>query len=104
MNAFVCHHAPAIAFSYSCFDRLQCNAFIPHLQWGGSLVSFLRDRRQVPVRSPAYFRQVSGAYHHWLEEEVRQANLPLVEPPANVRRDDWVNPYFQALGNNRGWL
>lgn len=102
MNAFVRHHAPAIAFAYSCFDRLLCNAFIPHLQWGGSMVSFLRDRRQVPVRSPAFFRQVSGAYHRWLEEEVRQADLPLVEPPAHVRRDDWVNPYFQALGEQPG--
>jgi hypothetical protein len=41
MNAFVRHHQQDIAFSYSCFDRVVCNAYIQHLQWCGSIVNFL---------------------------------------------------------------
>ena len=40
MNAFVRHHAPSIAFTYSCFDRLLPHGYIGALQLGGCIVTF----------------------------------------------------------------
>jgi hypothetical protein len=102
MNAFVRHHAPAIAFSYSCFDRVLLHGYIRALQFGGSIVSFLRQRRQASRVTPHYLRGISGAYHAWLADQVRQADLPLAEPPAGVRRHDWVEPYYRRLGDQSG--
>ena len=63
MNAFVERHAGSIRFGYSCFDRILLNAVIPVLQSPASIVWFLRERRGVPLLSPAYFRSVSTQYH-----------------------------------------
>jgi hypothetical protein len=102
MNAFVRHHLPAIAFSYSCFDRLLLNGWIRSLQWGGGVVSFLRDRRQAPRVTPHYLRQISGDYHHGLEQYAQENGLAIVEPPRDVRREDWVTPSYRSLGEQPG--
>ena len=102
MNAFHRHHLPAIAFAYRCFDRLFCHALIRNLQWAGVVVSFLRQRRQADDLSPAYFRRISCDYHSWVEAQARQAGLTIAEPPRDVRRHDWVEPYFRALGEQPG--
>jgi hypothetical protein len=102
MNAFVRHHQPAIAFGYHCFDRLLGQAYVSALQWGGNIASFLRDRRRVPAITPAYFRGLSGEFHRALEARVAAAGLPLVEPPAGVRREEFVAPYYRALGGQPG--
>src|SRR5262245_15123697 len=102
MNAFVRHHQPAIALEYSCFDRLLLNAYIRRLQGCGSIVAFLGDQRQAKALTPAYFRRLSGDYHAWVAEQARQAGLDIVEPPADVRRQDWVAPYYRHLGPQPG--
>jgi hypothetical protein len=102
MNAFVRHHQPAIAFAYSCFDRLLLNAYIQRLMCPGGVVSFLRDQRQASAITPAYLRNISSTYHHWLQEQAQQAGLEIVQPPPGVRREDWVAPYYQQLGDQAG--
>ena len=96
------HHAPAIAFSYSCFDRLLLHGYIRPLQFGGGIVSFLRQRRQAKLVSPDYLRRISTDYHRWVEEQACQAGLDIVTPPADVRRQDWVEPYYRHLGGQPG--
>jgi hypothetical protein len=102
MNAFVRHHLPAIEFSYRCFDRMLCNGWIRSLHCGGSIVSFLRDRRQARLVTPKYLRQISGQYHQWLEEHAQQNGLAIVEPPRDIRRDEWVEPSYCRLGVQSG--
>jgi hypothetical protein len=102
MNAFVRHHLPAIDFAYSCFDRLLLNGWIRLLQWGGGIVSFLRDRRQAPRVTPQYLRQISGAFHRALEQQAQENGWAIVEPPPDIRREDWVAPYYRDLGVHAG--
>jgi hypothetical protein len=102
MNAFLQHHAAAIAFSYSCFDRLLLNGYIRPLQFGGGVVSFLRQRRGAQLVSPDYLRRLSGDYHRRLEAEAQRDGLEIVTPPADVRRQDWVEPYYRRLGGQTG--
>jgi hypothetical protein len=102
MNAFLQHHAPAIAFSYHCFDRLLLHGYIRALQFGGSIVTFLRQRRQAKLVSPDYLRRISLDYHRWVEGQAQQAGLAIVTPPPDVRRHDWVEPYYRALEEQPG--
>ena len=102
MNAFVQHHVPSIAFGYSCFDRLLLHGYIRALQFGGGIVQFLRQRRQAKLVTPGYLRHISMDYHRWLEEEARRDSLPMATPPRDVRRQDWVEPYYRALGERPG--
>src|SRR5919202_6551549 len=102
MNAFLQHHADAIAFCYSCFDRLLLNGYIRALQFGGSIVSFLRQHRAAKLVSPDYLRRLSGDYHRWVEAEAQRDGWEIVTPPPDVRRQDWVEPYDRPLGEQTG--
>jgi hypothetical protein len=55
MNALLRHHAPAIDFSYSCFDCVLLLGYIRTLQFGGNIVAFLRQHRQAKLVTPGYF-------------------------------------------------
>lgn len=95
MNSFVEHHASNIRFQYSCFDRIVLNAVIPVLQQPPSIVWFLKERRSAGKLTSGYFRAISGDYHRWVEALGDRWNVPIVEPPKGVRREEWVEPYFQ---------
>jgi hypothetical protein len=102
MNAFLQHHAPAIDFTYSCFDRLLLNGYVRALHYGGAMVTFLRHCRAAKAVSPEYLRSISNRYHAWLDKEARQHGLSMVTPPKDIRRHDWVEPYYQQLGSPSG--
>lgn len=96
------HHTDAIRFGYQCFDRILCNVVIQHLQVASACHSFLRHHRQAATVSAAYLKNISSKYHEWLEGRARDAGIPLVEPPRGVRRQDWVQPFFQQLDGSNG--
>ena len=104
MNSFVRHHRESIRFGYHCFDRIALQARIPLFLNPGAIVHFLRQRHKVPAVTPGFLRQISTAYHTWLAAQAERAGVPIIEPPddPNVRREDWVQPYFQALGSDGG--
>jgi hypothetical protein len=110
VNSFLRHHQDSIRFSYSCFDRLILNGGIgcfQHSKRGGTIRWFLENRRHARRVCHAYFTQISGKYHEWIADYAHQQALDIVEPPKkidgeDVRREQWVEPYFQKLGSNHG--
>ena len=102
MNAFLFHHQDAIRFSYSCFDRLILKGQINSLQRPGSVVWFLKNQRQAPFLDRAYFAKISRDYHLWVEDFARQQGLDIVEPEKRIRREEYVEPYYQRLGGRPG--
>jgi hypothetical protein len=102
MSSFLRHHASAIDFRSSCFDRLLLHGYIRALSAGGSVVAFLRQRRGAKLVSPSYPRQISCAYHHQVERDALRDGMEIVTPPDDVRRHDWVEPYFRQLGQRTG--
>lgn len=102
MNAFVVHHQGSIRFTYSCFDRMLLNAIIQPLQYPASVVGFLKDKRQATALTPAYFRSISTDYHQFVQALAAEHHVEIVEPPKEVRREDWVEPFFQRLHGQPG--
>jgi hypothetical protein len=104
MNRFLQHHHGLIRFGYHCFDRILLNARVPHFLSMGAAVRFLKDRRQGGRLTPNFFRQISCNYHEWVEEQAKLLGIPLVAAPTdpNIRRHDWVQPYYQKLGGQPG--
>ncbi len=102
MNGFVEHHRESIQFQYACFDRVLLNAIIQPLQRPPIIVGFLDRYRHVPSITKAYFRQVSEDYHRWVEGLAQTGGLQIVEPPKGVRRELWVEPFYEALGPRDG--
>jgi hypothetical protein len=102
MNHFQHQHRHAINFSYSCFDHIVCNGYIQRLQQPGSIIWFLKNQRQADALSRSYFSGISANYHRCLDEKVKHSAVPLVQPPDGVRRQDFVEPFFQQLGHQAG--
>jgi hypothetical protein len=102
VNPFVEHHQQSIRFQYSCFDRMLLNAVVQPMQQPAMIVGFLDKCRQVPSITKAYFRGVSEDYHRFVARLAATQRVQIVEPPKGVRREDWVEPFYQRFGSRFG--
>jgi len=102
VNPFVEHHQQSIRFQYSCFDRMLLNAVVQPMQQPAMIVGFLDKCRQVPSISKAYFRGVSEDYHRFVGRLAATQHVQIVEPPKGVRREEWVEPFYQRFGSRFG--
>jgi hypothetical protein len=105
VNSFVQHHQSLIRFGYSCFDRITCSGYLrqfQHAERAGTMVWFLRSQRHAEQLNRAYFASIAANYHVWLADFARQSGVAIVEPEPEVRREDWVEPYYQQLGQRCG--
>lgn len=105
MNRFALHHHEAIAFSYSCFDRMILRGGVPcfqHTQCGGTIHWLLHHHRQAPQLDRAYVARIANDYQRWVAEYAHTAGLEIVVPRRDDRREDLVKPYFQQLGQRHG--
>jgi hypothetical protein len=49
-----------------CLDRIYLNGYVPRLQVGGQVNTFLHDNRGMPTVSPAVFKQIgTGSGGRW---------------------------------------
>jgi hypothetical protein len=102
MNAFIEHHQQAIRFDYSCFDRILLNGVIQVLQNPACVVGFLKEKRQAAQVTPAYFRALATDYHHFVPAFAEQRQVKIVQPPKDVRREEWVEPFSRRLQGPSG--
>jgi hypothetical protein len=102
MNSFVTHHAKWIRFVYSCFDRIVFNVIVPAWQCTAVLVGLLQKRRGVQAISRAYLKSVSEEYHTLIQAMATEQGIPVVRPPKDVRRDEWVEPFYRRLHGQPG--
>jgi hypothetical protein len=97
MNAFIEHHQQSIRFAYSCFDRILLNGVIQILQSPACVVGFLKEKRQAARVTPAYFKAISTDYHHFVQAFAEQRHVEILVPPKGVRREEWVEPFYERL-------
>jgi hypothetical protein len=101
VEAFLRHHCRSVRFVYSCFDRILFNLIVPAWQCAAVLVGLLTKRRAVPAITRAYLRKVSDDYQKFVEAFAGR-RIPLVVPPQDVRRDEWVEPFYRRLRGRPG--
>jgi hypothetical protein len=78
------------------------NAVVQPMQQPAMIVGFLDKCRHVPSITRAYFREVSEDYHRFVTQLAATQRIPIVEPPKHVRREDWVEPFYQRFGARFG--
>ena len=102
MNAFIEHHQQSLRFAYSCFDRILLNGVIQVLQSPACIVGFLKQKRQAARVTPAYFKAISTDYHHFVQAFAEQRHVEILVPPKGVRREEWVEPFYERLQGQAG--
>jgi hypothetical protein len=86
----------------ACFDRILLNAVIQVLQNPASVVGFLKEKRQATNLTPAYFKSISTDYHRFVQRLAEERHVDILEPPKDVRREEWVEPFYQHLRGQDG--
>ena len=60
-------------------DRLYLNAYVPRLQYGAGLVSFLSEHLGHPIASPALLGQITGRFVAEVKSFAQRQGLPLLQ-------------------------
>ena len=51
-----------VSLSLDCVDRLYLNAYVPNLQVGGQVVTFLTEHLGFPIPSPALLEKIGNRF------------------------------------------
>jgi hypothetical protein len=95
MNTFYEHHHDTIRFTYRCFDRILLNGLIQPFQQPERVIGFFNTYRELYPVSKAVLCDIATQYQHWVTARAIQWGVPIVEAPADARRDTFVEPYFR---------
>jgi hypothetical protein len=79
-----------------CLDRVYLNGYVPTLQVGGQVFTFLHDHRGMPIASPAVFSQISGRFRQAVARFAEMNDIPVVKFSRGVRKLDVMQRYLRA--------
>jgi hypothetical protein len=79
-----------IALDLDCLDRIYLNAYVPNLQVGGQVVTFLTQHLGNEVPSPALFKRIGDRFRQAVAAFAQEQDIPLLrlKRPDRTRWDD----------------
>lgn len=77
-----------VTLEVECLDRLYLNGYVPNLQMGGQLVSFLMAHRGHPIPSPALLGQITDRFRDSVKRFAHEHAIPVVQFKHGQRKDD----------------
>src|SRR5258706_3901569 len=77
-------------------DRVSLSGYVPTLQVGGQVFTFLHDHRGMPVASPAVFGQISGRFRQAAGRFAKMNGVPVVKFKKGIRKLDVMQRYLRA--------
>ncbi len=85
-----------VALDLECVDRVYLNAYVPNLQVGGQVVSFLTAHLGSPIRSPAIFEMIGTAFRRAVSRFADEEHIPVVRFEKTDRKIDVMAPHLAA--------
>jgi hypothetical protein len=85
-----------VALDLECLDRIYLNGYVPNLQVGGQVVSFLTAHLGFPIPSPAIFDQIGGRFRRAVARFARDNQIPVVGFGKGDRKIEVMGPYLEA--------
>jgi hypothetical protein len=85
-----------VALDLECLDRVYLNAYVPNLQVGGQVVSFLTAHLGHPIPSPAVFDKIGTAFRRAVSRFADDEHIPLVRFTKTDRKIEKMRSYLAA--------
>ncbi len=85
-----------VVLDLECLDRIYLNGYVPNLQVGGQVVSFLTRHRGNPIPSPALMAQIGDRFRERVDRFAVANHIPLVRFDKGQRKAEVIKPYLQA--------
>ena len=83
-----------VGLDIECLDRIYLNGYVPNLQAGGQVVSFLTQHLGYPIPSPAILEKIGTAFRRAVRSFAEDNQIPVVRFGKNDRKIDMMRPYL----------
>ena len=78
-----------------CLDRIYLNGYVPKLQVGGQVVTFLHDHRGMPIASPAVFEQIGTRFRQAVARFAENNDVPMIKFKKGIRKAAVMEPLLR---------
>jgi hypothetical protein len=78
-----------------CLDRIYLNGYVPKLQVGGQVVTFLHDHLGMPIVSPAVFEQIGTRFRQAVARFAENNDVPMIKFKKGVRKATMMEPLLR---------
>jgi len=83
-----------VSLDVECLDRIYLNGYVPNLQVGGQVVSFLTAHLCYPIPSPAIMEKIGTAFRRAVASFAEDNRIPVVRFGRDDRKIDRMRPYL----------
>jgi len=84
-----------VGLDLECMDRLYFNGYVPNLQVGGQVVTFLTHHLGYPIPSPVVFNQIGERFRRAVGDFADRERIPVVRFAKSDRKADVMGPYLR---------
>src|SRR6266550_7071748 len=75
-----------VTLDIECLDRIYLNGYVPTLQVGGQVLTFLHDHRGMPIASPALFEKIGTRFRQAVARYAEMNDIPIVKFKKGIRK------------------
>ena len=83
-----------VALDLECLDRIYLNGYVPNLQVGGQVVSFMTAHLGYPIPSPAIMERIGTGFRRAVDRFAEDNKIPVVRFGKDDRKIDVMRPYL----------
>jgi hypothetical protein len=83
-----------VGLDVECLDRIYLNGYVPNLQVGGQVVSFMTAHLGNPIPSPAIMEKIGTAFRTAVDRFATDNHIPVVRFSKDDRKIDRMRPYL----------
>src|SRR6266487_6368109 len=85
-----------VTLDLECLDRVYLNGYVPNLQVGGQVVTFLTQHLGNPIPSPALFNPIGERFRAAVARFADDNAIPVVRFDKDQRKAEVMRPYLEA--------
>ena len=85
-----------VGLDVQCLDRIYLNGYVPNLQVGGQVVSFMTAHLGNPIPSPAIMEKIGTAFRTAVQRFAADNKIPVVRFGKHDRKIEVMRPYVDA--------
>ena len=83
-----------VGLDVECMDRIYLNGYVPNLQVGGQVASFMTAHLGYPIPSPAIMEKIGTAFRKAVDRFADDNEIPVVRFGKDDRKIDRMRPYL----------
>ena len=83
-----------VGLDVECLDRIYLNGYVPNLQVGGQVVSFMTQHLGCPIPSPAIMEKIGTAFRKAVASFAEADHIPVVRFGKDDRKIDRMRLYL----------